>query len=105
MAAADDDDPPPPPPTLQSHMLTTLFGIAYDIRHWKKLPPTRDGRGTLAACSYVATHSGRFPYLLLWVTSLCLLVLMVVCVCVARSSGARPAPFGPLAAASAHFRY
>lgn len=97
-----DDPPPARPPSLPRQMLGTAFGIVYDLRHWGQLPPRRRGGGALATWTWVLTRGGRFPYLLLWVTSLCLVVLLVACLCAVRR---RPAPPLGLGLGAAAFRY
>ena len=82
------------------HMLTSLVGTIYDIRHWSQLPPQRRQEGFAATLTYVIARNGRFTYLLLWVTSFGLLILLVACLCAVRH---RAPP--PYFAAALPYRY
>ena len=111
--AGTDPDPDPDRATLPQHMVSALFGILYDTRHWKKLPVRSSG--PIATWTWILTRQGRFPYIMLWVTSLGLLVLIVVCLAALRSrppsihAGGHPVLAAPAAlhhlAAAPPFRY
>ena len=100
----DPEDPAAPDHhiTLPQHMASALLGVIYDTRHWKKLPVRASG--PIATCTWILTRQGRFPYIMLWITSLGLLLLIVVCLAALRSrptSHGYPAPF----LAAAPYRY
>lgn len=69
--------------TFPNRMLSSAFGVMYDLKHWKKLPPQQRGEGTGQTLSWILTRSERFTYVLLWTVSLSLLVLLAVCLSVA----------------------
>ena len=71
--------------SFRSRMLTTAFGMSYDLKHWSKLPPNEAAR----KAHYVVTTNGRFPYVLIW---LLLLALFVVGVATLASGTRRPRP-------------
>ena len=68
------------------NMLTSLVGTMYDMKHWSQLPPQRRQEGFAPTLTYVLTRDGRFTYLLLWVTSCGLVVLLIACICAVRKS-------------------
>ena len=84
------------------NMLTSLVGTMYDIKHWSQLPPQRRQEGFAPTLTYVLTRDGRFTYLLLWVTSFGLVVLLVACLCAVRKSAP---PSHPYLGAALPYRY
>ena len=87
------------------NMLTSLVGTMYDMKHWSQLPPQKRREGFAPTLTYVLTRDGRFTYLLLWVTSFGLAVLLIACLCAVRHRALPPPPPPPYLSAALPYRY
>jgi hypothetical protein len=45
---------------------TSVRGVVYDIRHWKQLPPARNGASGFEVIQFACTRDGRTPYIILF---------------------------------------
>ena len=61
------------------HMVSSIRGTLYDLKHWKQLPPVRARLGTGNTVKYVLTRDFRAVYLLLSVSILVFIIVLVCC--------------------------
>ena len=85
--------------TVPKCMLNTVRGVAYDLKHLKKLPPMRAGKGMVDTAKFVITRDDRLQYILL-ILALLILIVAFIAACYKwatpnRSKGS-PSPFYPV---------
>jgi hypothetical protein len=85
-----DVEPPKPMKRVSRNMVRALMGVAYDLNHWKELPPQRSRLSTGETLKFVVGRDNRPLYIVMLIAFFVFIIsLMVGIACLSKKAHRR----------------
>ena len=82
-----DVQPPKPMKRVSRNMVRALMGVAYDLNHWKELPPQRNRLSTGETLKFVVGRDNRPVYIVMLIAFFVFIIsLMVGIACMSKKA-------------------
>lgn len=86
----DEDAPIKPVKRMSRNMMRALMGVAYDLNHWKELPPQKSRLSTSKTLKYVVERDNRPLYIVMLIAFFVfVMAIMVGIACISKKAHRR----------------